>query len=80
MSKPFYSENNLYTNKEKNQYRFSHRELFYTSLQAYFKTLSTFSLGLFKSLSNITAPSALLFLLTRPFSFLLSSSLSLFKK
>lgn len=34
MSKPIYSENTFYTNKAKeNQYRFSHRELFYTSLQ-----------------------------------------------
>lgn len=70
MSKPFYSENNLYTNKEKkNQYRFSHGELFYTSLQTYFKTLSTFALGLLKSPSNITAPSGLLFLLPRPLFF-----------
>lgn len=34
MSKPIYSENNFYTKKAKEkQYRFSHRELFYTSLQ-----------------------------------------------
>lgn len=53
MSKPIYSENNFYTNKAKEkQYRFSHRELFYTSLQTYFKTFSTFSSGLLKGLSS----------------------------
>lgn len=65
MSKSFYSENNFYTNKAKeNQYGFSHREIFYTSLQIYFKTAGTLSSGLLKSPSNVTAYSGLLFLLT----------------
>lgn len=78
MSKLFYSENSLYT-KKKNQYRFSHRELFYTSLQTYSKTLCTFSLGLLKSPSNVTAPLACQFFshAAFPFSFL---PLSLLKK
>lgn len=63
MSKLFYSENSFYTNKAKeNQYGFSHKELFYTSLQTLKKLV--LSSGLLKSLSNGTAYSGLLFLLT----------------